>query len=42
MVVINAGLPVLSNRSRRTITAEELALDSPGTPAAHPQQGGQP
>ncbi|WP_345981140.1 hypothetical protein [Streptomyces sp. DSS69] len=42
VVVVNAGLPVPSNWSRRTITAEEITLGSPGTPTAHPQQGGQP
>ncbi|MFI1035223.1 hypothetical protein [Streptomyces sp. NPDC020951] len=42
VVVVNAGLPVPSNWSRRTITAEEISLDSPITPGAHPQQGGQP
>ncbi|MFE9132148.1 hypothetical protein ACFYOF_43215 [Streptomyces sp. NPDC007148] len=43
VVVVNAGLPVPSNWSRRTITAEEIDLGSPGTlPAGHPQQGEQP
>ncbi|WP_416972259.1 hypothetical protein [Streptomyces sp. 4F14] len=35
VVVVNSWLPVPSNWSRRTITAEEIDLDSPRTPRQH-------
>lgn len=43
VAVVNGGLPVPSNWSRRTITAEEIDLDSPTTlPATQHPQSRQP